>query len=108
MSTHARAVRIKAAGGPEVLALETLEVRDPGPTEVLVEVQAAGLNRADCLQRKGVYPAPAGTVPDVPGLEYAGVVAQVGSAVPSVRVGDPVMAIAAGGGMATHIVAHER
>lgn len=108
MSTTARAVRIKNPGGPEVLAIETLEVRDPGPTEVLVEIAAVGLNRADCLQRKGVYPAPPGTVQDVPGLEYAGRVARVGSDVTGFKLGDPVMAICAGGSMATHIVAHER
>jgi putative PIG3 family NAD(P)H quinone oxidoreductase len=108
MSTQARAVRIQAAGGPEVLVLDQISVRDPGPTEVLVEVVAVGLNRADCLQRKGVYPAPPGTVPDVPGLEYAGHVAKVGSEVRTHKVGDPVMAICAGGAYATHIVAHER
>jgi len=108
MSTQARAVRIQAAGGPEVLVLDQISVRDPGPTEVLVEVVAVGLNRADCLQRKGVYPAPPGTVPDVPGLEYAGRVAKIGSEVRSRKVGDPVMAICAGGAYATHIVAHER
>jgi NADPH2:quinone reductase len=108
MSTQARAVRIKAPGGPEVLVLEQLEVRDPGPTEVLVEIVAAGLNRADCMQRKGVYPAPPGTVPDVPGLEYSGHVAKVGSEVRTRKVGDAVMAIASGGSLATHIIAHER
>jgi NADPH2:quinone reductase len=108
MSTSARAVRIKNPGGPEVLGLATLEVRDPGPTEVLVEVAAAGLNRADCLQRRGVYPAPAGVVADVPGLEYAGTVARIGSEVQTWKIGDRVMAICAGGSMATHIVAHER
>ena len=108
MSTIARAVRIKAPGGPEVLELGQIEVRDPGPTEVLVEIVAAGLNRADCMQRKGVYPAPPGTVPDVPGLEYSGRVSKVGSEVRSLKVGAPVMAIAAGGSLATHILAHER
>jgi len=101
-------VRIKGAGGPDVLALEQLEVRDPGPTEVLVEIAAAGLNRADVLQRKGVYPAPPGCVPDVPGLEYAGRVAKIGSEVRNRKVGDAVMAICSGGALATHIVAHER
>jgi putative PIG3 family NAD(P)H quinone oxidoreductase len=101
-------VRIQAAGGPEVLVLDQIQVRDPGPTEVLVEVAAVGLNRADCLQRKGVYPAPPGTVPDVPGLEYAGRVAKVGSEVRTRKVGDAVMAICAGGAYATHIIAHER
>ncbi|MET0341352.1 MAG: NAD(P)H-quinone oxidoreductase [Polyangiales bacterium] len=108
MPTEARAIRITAPGGPEVLKLDRLEVRDPGPGEVLVEVAAAGLNRADCLQRRGVYPAPPGTVPDVPGLEFAGRVAKLGAEVRDLRVGDEVMAIASGGAMATHIVAHAR
>jgi NADPH:quinone reductase len=108
MTISARAVRIKSPGGPEVLSIEPLQVRSPGPTEVLIEVAAAGLNRADCLQRRGVYPAPPGTVADVPGLEYAGHVAEVGSEVQHLKLGDRVMAICAGGSMATHIVAHER
>jgi NADPH:quinone reductase len=108
MPKEARAVRINAPGGPEVLTLDRIEVRDPGATEVLVQVVAAGVNRADCLQRRGVYPAPKGVVQDVPGLEFAGRVAQLGSEVEGLKVGDPVMAIAAGGAMATHIVAHAR
>jgi len=107
MSITARAVRIKSPGGPEVLHIEELLVRSPGPGEVLVEIEAAGLNRADCLQRKGVYPAPPGVVADVPGLEYAGHVAAVGSEVTRFKVGDGVMAITGGASMATHIVAHE-
>lgn len=108
MMTQAQAVRIQGAGGPDTLTLGTLDVRAPGPTEVLVRIAAAGLNRADILQRKGVYPAPPGTAPDVPGLEFSGHVAQCGSAVTAVREGDAVMAIAAGASMATHIVMHER
>jgi NADPH:quinone reductase len=104
MSIEARAVRIEGAGGPEVLKLATLSVRDPGPDEVRVRVAAAGLNRADCLQRRGVYPAPRGVVPDVPGLEYAGTVEAVGSEVSDVRVGARVMGICGGGSMATHLV----
>jgi putative PIG3 family NAD(P)H quinone oxidoreductase len=104
----ARAMRITGPGGPEVLKLSEIEVREPAPDEVLVQVHAAGVNRADILQRKGVYPAPPGTVPDVPGLEFAGVVERVGSQVRELRAGDKVMAITAGGAMATHIVAHER
>lgn len=104
----ARAVRITGAGGPEVLVLDDVEVREPGPSEVLVEVRAAGLNRADCLQRKGFYPAPKGAPADVPGLEFAGVVAKVGSACLSAKVGDHVMGIVAGGGMASSLVVHER
>jgi NADPH2:quinone reductase len=108
MSTISRAVRITQAGGPEVLSLGEIQVRDPGPGEVLVQVAAAGLNRADCLQRRGVYPAPPGTVPDVPGLEFSGTVAQLGSEVRGFKPGDQVMGICSGGAMAAHIVMHER
>ena len=108
MPTEARAVRIKAPGSPDVLVIDRIVVRDPGPTEVLIEVAAAGLNRADCLQRRGVYPAPAGTVQDVPGLEFSGRIAKLGAEVQGLSVGDAVMAISSGGAMATHIVAHAR
>ncbi len=104
----ARAVRITGAGGVDVLSLGEIEVRDPGPGEVLVRVAAAGLNRADILQRKGFYPAPKGVVADVPGLEYAGSVEAVGDGVTTWQVGQHVMAIAGGGAMASYIVAHER
>lgn len=104
----AKAVRIKSHGGPEVLAVDRVSVDSPGPGQVLVEVVAAGLNRADLLQRRGVYPAPAGVAPDVPGLEYAGHVAEVGDGVTSFAAGDEVMGIVAGGAMATHLVVHER
>ncbi len=104
-----RAVRIRGAGGPEVLELDdTFETRAAGPGEVRVEVVAAGLNRADCLQRRGVYPAPAGVPKDVPGLELAGRVEAVGLGVTAWKVGDHVMAITGGGAMATHVVMHER
>lgn len=105
---NARAVRIREAGGPEVLELGEITIRSPGPHEVRVAVRAAGLNRADCLQRRGVYPAPKGTVPDVPGLEYAGEVEACGDAVTELEVGQRVMGIVAGGGMATHLVVHAR
>lgn len=103
------AIRIRGAGGPEVLErVDDLRLREPGGDEVLVEVAAAGLNRADVLQRRGFYPAPAGAPADIPGLEFAGVVAAVGPAVSERRVGDRVMGICAGGGMATHLLARER
>lgn len=107
MPIIARAVRIRAPGGPEVLELGELTLRDPGAGEVLVEIEAAGLNRADCLQRRGVYAAPPGVVTDVPGLEFAGRVAALGAEVTRFKLGDPVMAITGGGAMATHILAHE-
>lgn len=105
---NARAVRIRDKGDVSALYLGEIEVRQPGPGELLVEIAAAGLNRADILQRKGFYPAPKGVVPDVPGLEYAGTVAEVGDGVSAFAVGDKVMGIVAGGAMATHIVVHER
>lgn len=106
--TKARAVRIPEPGDAEVLKLDALEVRDPGPGEVLVEVAAAGLNRADLLQRRGLYPAPPGVPEDVPGLEFAGAVGAVGDGVQAWSKGDRVMGIAGGGAMATHLLTHER
>ncbi len=105
---QARAVVIEGKGEPEVLRLGELQVREPGPGEVLVEVAAAGLNRADTLQRRGFYPAPPGAPANVPGLEYAGRVAALGAGVSELAVGERVMGIVAGGGMATHVVVHAR
>jgi NADPH:quinone reductase-like Zn-dependent oxidoreductase len=73
----ARAVVIEGKGEADVLRLGTLSVRDPGPGEVRVAIAAAGLNRADVLQRRGFYPAPHGAPASVPGLEYAGTVEAV-------------------------------
>jgi NADPH:quinone reductase len=105
---EAKAVRIVGKGDVDVLQLGSLSVASPGPSELLVRVAAAGLNRADTLQRKGFYPAPKGVVADVPGLEYAGTVERVGERVQDFAVGDAVMGIVAGGAMATHLVVHER
>ncbi|MEM1418811.1 MAG: NAD(P)H-quinone oxidoreductase [Myxococcota bacterium] len=106
--TEARAIRIREAGGPEVLELGTLEVREPGPGEVRVKVAAAGVNRADVMQRKGFYPAPPGAPADVPGLEIAGTVESVGADVRGFEVGQAVMTIVGGGGLAELAVVHER
>jgi len=100
----AKAIRIREPGGPEVLELGEIEVPNPSPSEVLVEVAAAGLNRADCLQRRGFYPAPPGVPADVPGLEFAGVVEAVGDAVSAWKPGDRVMGIVGGGAMATRVL----
>lgn len=105
---EAKAVRIVGKGDVDVLQLGSLQVPDPGPSELLVRVAAAGLNRADTLQRRGFYPAPPGVVPDVPGLEYAGHVERVGPGVRDFAVGDAVMGIVGGAAMATHLVVHER
>lgn len=80
----------------------------PGKGELLVEVQAAGINGADNLQRQGLYPAPPGSPPDIPGLELAGEVVAVGPATERFGVGDRVMAVVGGGGQAERAVVHER
>jgi len=103
-----RAVRIRVAGGPEVLEIAELFTPPPGPGQVRVEVRAAALNRADLLQRRGLYPAPPGVPSEIPGLEFAGVVESIGDGVRDVRPGDRVMGIVGGGAMSTHLLASER
>jgi len=105
---RARAVIIQGKGDVDVLKLGTLEIPAPGPGQLLIEVAAAGLNRADTLQRRGFYAAPRGVPAEVPGLEYAGTVIEVGPLASDFAPGDRVMGIVAGGGMATHLVVHER
>lgn len=105
---EANAVRITGKGDVDTLSIGSLQVAEPGPSEVLVRVAAAGLNRADTLQRRGFYPAPEGVVADVPGLEYAGYIERVGEGVRDFAPGDAVMGIVAGGAMSTHVVVHAR
>jgi putative PIG3 family NAD(P)H quinone oxidoreductase len=81
---------------------------EPGPTELLVAVRAAGLNGADLHQVKGFYPAPPGSPADIPGLELAGEVVAVGSAVQRFAAGDRVMAVVGGGGQAELALVPER
>jgi NADPH:quinone reductase-like Zn-dependent oxidoreductase len=80
----------------------------PGAGEMLVAVKAAGLNAADLLQRRGFYPAPPGSPPDIPGLEMAGEVIARGQDATRFNVGDRVMAVVGGGAQATHLAVHER
>jgi len=103
-----RAVTFAGQGGPEIIEVRELPDPRPGRGEVLVRVRAAGLNRADLLQRRGLYPPPPGVREDVPGLELAGEVAAVGEGVVAVKVGDRVMAIAGGEAQAELALAHER
>jgi NADPH:quinone reductase-like Zn-dependent oxidoreductase len=79
----------------------------PGPDQVRVRVHATAVNRADLLQRAGMYPAPAGVPRDVPGLEYAGVVDAVGADARRWKAGDRVMGLVGGGAYAEYIVTHE-
>ena len=81
---------------------------EPGAGELLVRVKAAGLNGADLLQRLGLYPAPPGSPPDIPGMELAGEVAATGNGVTRFAAGDRVMAIVGGGGQAELALVHER
>jgi NADPH:quinone reductase len=92
------------AGGPEVLVPVRRPVPRPGPGELLIQVAAAGVNRPDVLQRRGLYPMPPGA-PSIPGLEVAGIVAATGEDVPAELVGQPVCALLAGGGYAQYAVA---
>ncbi|WP_045223463.1 NAD(P)H-quinone oxidoreductase [Methyloterricola oryzae] len=99
-----RVVEITAFGGPEVLAMRQRPVPVPEPDEVLIKVAAAGVNRPDLMQRMGMYPPPPGAS-DIPGLEVAGEVVAVGTLAGSLRVGDKVCALVAGGGYAEYCVA---
>ncbi|HEY4196311.1 MAG TPA: NAD(P)H-quinone oxidoreductase [Mucilaginibacter sp.] len=97
-----KAIVITHPGGPEVLQLQERPKPSFGPEEVLVKVAAAGINRPDVFQRKGNYPPPAGAPQDIPGLEIAGTVAEVGTGVSRWKVGDKVCALVTGGGYAEY------
>lgn len=103
MPAAMKAIEIIAPGGPEVLRLTERPMPCPAMGELLIAVTAAGLNAGDIMQRRGLYPPPRG-VTDVPGLEVSGRVAAIGEAVQGWSVGDPVCALLAGGGYATHAV----
>lgn len=107
-----RAIVLTEHGGPDVLRVSEVTAPVPGPDDVLVDVHHTALNRADVLQRMGLYPDPRRDRPDappeIPGLEYAGVVAAVGTRVTDRRVGDQVIGIEAGGAYAEQLVTHAR
>lgn len=103
-----KAVVITTPGGPEVLQIQDIEAPTPGPGSIRVKVEATALNRADLLQRKGLYPAPPWARADVPGLEYTGVVETLGAGVTEFQVGDRVMGIIAGASYAEYVVVHAR
>ncbi|ARS25869.1 NAD(P)H-quinone oxidoreductase [Sphingomonas sp. KC8] len=99
-----RAIDPDETGGPEVLCLVERPVPRPGAGEVLVRVAAAGVNRPDVMQRKGLYPPPPGA-PSIPGLEIAGRIVAIGDGVDSDWIGRTVCALVAGGGYAEYAVA---
>lgn len=101
------AIAITGKGGPEVLQLRDLPLPQPGSHEILIAVRAAGVNRPDVLQRKGLYPAPKGHS-ELPGLEVSGHVAALGPDCTRFKVGDAVMALVNGGGYAPYCLADER
>ena len=104
-----RAVVIPEYGGVEVLEVRDVPDPVPGPDEVLVEVVCSAMNRADLLQRMGLYPAPGPKPPfEIPGLEFAGRIAALGERVTGWAVGDEVMGIVSGGAKAERVVTHER
>lgn len=102
-----QAITFVTPGGPEVLQLSTVPEPVPAPEQVLVRVRATALNRADTLQRRGAYPPPPGES-EILGLELAGEVESVGSAVQGVKPGDRVCALVGGGGYAEKAVVDAR
>jgi NADPH2:quinone reductase len=101
-----RAIRVAAPGGPEAMVLADAPRPSPGAGEILVKVEAAGVNRVDVMQRRGVYPPPPGA-PDILGLEVAGEVVALGPGASRHALGARVAALVPGGGYAEYCLAHE-
>ena len=98
------AIEIARPGGPEVLHICSRRVPPPGPGEALIKVAAAGVNRPDLVQRRGLYPPPPGAS-DIPGLEIAGEIVALGKGVRELAVGERVCALVTGGGYAEYCAA---
>jgi putative PIG3 family NAD(P)H quinone oxidoreductase len=98
------AIAISAPGGPEGLQPVEMAVPEPGANQILVKVEAAGVNRPDVMQRQGRYPAPPGAS-EIPGLEIAGEIVALGEGVQRFKLGDRVTALVTGGGSAQYCVA---
>lgn len=103
-----RCVVFHGTGGREVMAVEERPDPVPGRFDVLIAPSFAGVNPADVLQREGKHPVPAGYPPDIPGLEVAGPVVQVGDGVTQLAPGDRVFGLVGGGGQAQLVLAEER
>jgi putative PIG3 family NAD(P)H quinone oxidoreductase len=102
-----RAVVLRSYGPPDVLTIEDVPDPVPGPEEIVVDVVATALNRADLLQRQGLYPGPPADV-EIPGLEFSGHVSARGERARLWDVGDAVMGLVGGGAYATKVTLHER
>ena len=102
-----RAAVITRPGGPEVLEVRDVPRPRPREGEVLVRVHASALNRADIMQRQGRYPAPPGASADIPGMEIAGEITELGAGTGRWKVGDRVFGIVGGGGNAEFCVTRE-
>jgi NADPH2:quinone reductase len=102
-----KAVVITKFGGPEVLAIQEAPTPQPRPGQVLVRVHATALNRADLLQRQGKYPAPQGVVQNIPGLEFAGEVSELGPGAMYWEKSDRVFGLTPGGAHAEYVVVEE-
>src|SRR4051812_7957312 len=106
LPSHITVIAIRGAGGPDVLVPEQRPIPVLGEGEILIKVAAAGVNRPDVMQRKGLYPPPKGAT-DIPGLEIAGEVVALGTGVARWNPGDQVMALVVGGGYAQYCLAHQ-
>ena len=102
-----RAVIYEGAGGPDVITIGEVPKPEVRPEHIRVRVHAAGLNRADLIQRRGQYPAPHGWPANIPGLEYAGEVEAVRPGVTRWKAGDRVMGLVGGGAQAEFVVVHQ-
>src|SRR5215813_5628527 len=103
-----QAAWISRYGGADVLEVRSVGKPQITPDQVLVRVRASALNRADLLQRQGKYPPPPGFPPEIPGIEFAGEVAETGSGVAAWKPGDRVFGLLGGGAQAEYVVTHER
>src|ERR1700752_2813076 len=103
-----RAVWIPKPGGPEVLEVRQVGRPQIAPEQVLVRVRASALNRADLVQRQGKYPPPPGFPPEIPGMEFAGEIAEGGASVRTWKAGQRVFGLIGGGAQAEYVATHER
>jgi putative PIG3 family NAD(P)H quinone oxidoreductase len=103
-----RAVVITKPGGPEVLEVREVEAPRAGPGQVRVRIHACAVNRADLMQVRGMYPAPADAPQDIPGLEVAGEIDELGSGVMELAIGDRVYGVVSGGAYAEWVVVPAR